>query len=128
VKSVGYSSCLVCGTRSGSGSISLDEFFSFFKGMKASPFGRRMFTIFDVDKSGEIDFKEFVMSVGCRCALPANIWLRDVLFCHGLGAYGMFAPPTMWNSPGSRFDWWVVSGNALFGVVDLSSSSLCGVV
>jgi Ca2+-binding EF-hand superfamily protein len=51
---------------SGGGSISLDEFFAFFKGMKASPFGRRMFTIFDVDKSGEIDFKEFVMSVALR--------------------------------------------------------------
>ena len=49
------------------GSISLDEFFSFFKGMGDSPFGRRLFSIFDVDHSGEIDFKEFVMSVWNAC-------------------------------------------------------------
>lgn len=54
----------------GSGTISVDEFFGFFKGVKASPFGLRMFSIFDSDNSGEVDFQEFVM-----CVSPLVCWL-----------------------------------------------------
>ena len=47
-----------------SGSLSVDEFFNFFELQWVTPMSRRVFTLFDADKSGELDFGEFT-----ACAL-----------------------------------------------------------
>lgn len=51
-------------------SISLAEFFDFF-GLTYSQFGKRCFAIFDEDDSGELDFREFVVSLWNYCTFDA---------------------------------------------------------
>lgn len=53
----------------GSGTISVDEFYGHFHGVQRSQFATRMFTIFDDDRSGEIDFREFTMVVWNVCTM-----------------------------------------------------------
>lgn len=43
----------------GSGSLSVNEFFNFFDLQWVTPMSRRIFTLFDADNSGELDFGEF---------------------------------------------------------------------
>ena len=49
-----------------SGEVSIYEFLSFFK-LKSTKFAMRAFSIMDEDKSGEIDFREFVVAVWNYC-------------------------------------------------------------
>lgn len=46
----------------GSSRISLEEFFAW-SGLRKSVFGKRVFSLFDDDGSGELDFREFVVSL-----------------------------------------------------------------
>lgn len=75
----------------GSGSIALSELLTHIH-LDRTPFTEKIFSIFDDDRSGEIDFKEFVMSLWNYCTLtkatlgthlyvPHNTCLRSSLYC-----------------------------------------------
>jgi serine/threonine-protein phosphatase 2B regulatory subunit len=54
-----------------SGSIALSELLAHIN-LDRTPFTQKIFSIFDDDRSGEIDFKEFVMSLWNYCTLTKN--------------------------------------------------------
>ncbi len=64
-----------------SGSIGLPELLAHLD-LPVTPFTEKVFSIFDDDGSGEIDFKEFVMTLWNYCTLTAatlgNFLLSDV--------------------------------------------------
>ena len=60
-----------------SGGVTIDDFFDHFS-FEDHPFSRRIFSVLDKDASGEIDFKEFVLSVWNLCSLNRN---GLALFC-----------------------------------------------
>lgn len=55
----------------GSGTIALGELLAHIQ-LTCTPFTEKIFSIFDDDGSGEIDFKEFVMSLWNYCTLTKN--------------------------------------------------------
>ena len=50
------------------GSISLDEFYSFFGIMERTPFADRAFSVLDEDNSGELDYHEFLAGIWSLCS------------------------------------------------------------
>jgi hypothetical protein len=77
----------------GSGSIALAELLVHID-MERTPFTEKIFSIFDDDKSGEIDFKEFVLSLWNYCTLTKNTLgthkIILLLYLHHL--HGMHCP------------------------------------
>jgi hypothetical protein len=63
----------------GSGSIALAELLTHID-MERTAFTVKIFSIFDDDKSGEIDFKEFVMSLWNYCTLTKSTLGKDPYF------------------------------------------------
>ena len=59
-------SCFLEIDTDGSGEINLDEFYAHFK-LKRSIFSDMAFSLMDEDKSGEIDFREFVLTLWNFC-------------------------------------------------------------
>ena len=59
----------------GSGEVSLDEFYGFFA-IARSPFGDRVFTMLDLDKSGAIDFREFVCCMWNFCTYEVDTFIE----------------------------------------------------
>ena len=68
-----------------SGSIRDDEFRAFFR-MEKNPFNQKLFSMFDSDNSGFLNFFEFTCSV--RFALNVAIFLTSRLLC----SFGIFCP------------------------------------
>ena len=64
----------------GSGSIALSELLVYLE-LSATPFTEKVFSIFDDDRSGEIDFKEFVLALWNYCTLTsATLGNYDIIF------------------------------------------------
>ena len=55
-----------------SGSLSVDEFFNYFEIGWVTPMSRRIFTLFDADNSGELDFGEFTACAWNYLSLTDN--------------------------------------------------------
>lgn len=64
----------------GSGSIGLAELLAHID-LPFTPFTEKVFSIFDDDNSGEIDFKEFIMALWNYCTLT-SVTLGRLLFIH----------------------------------------------
>ena len=64
-----------------SGNLDIEEMFRFLE-LETSKFTKRIFSIFDEDNSGEIDFREFVISLWSYCTLgkPALIMFAFDLY------------------------------------------------
>jgi Ca2+-binding EF-hand superfamily protein len=60
-------SCFLEIDTDGSGEISLDEFYDHFK-LPRSIFSDMAFSLMDEDKSGEIDFREFILTLWNYCS------------------------------------------------------------
>ena len=65
-------SCFLEIDTDGSGEISLDEFYAFFK-LKRSVFSDMAFGLMDEDKSGEIDFREFILTLWNFCSYDFKV-------------------------------------------------------
>jgi len=63
----------------GSGEISLDEFYAHFA-LKRSIFSDMAFSLMDEDKSGEIDFREFVLTLWNFCSYDFKELCRFAFF------------------------------------------------
>lgn len=64
----------------GSGSIALAELLAHID-IARTPFTEKIFSIFDDDKSGEIDFREFVLSLWNYCTLTKATLGKNPTFC-----------------------------------------------
>jgi hypothetical protein len=66
-----------------SGSIEILELLMFLD-VERTPFTKRIFSMFDDDNSGEIDFREFVLSIWNYCTLGKTSlgWLCDCLIIY----------------------------------------------
>jgi Ca2+-binding EF-hand superfamily protein len=60
---------------SGDGTVSLDEFYGFFA-IRRSAFGDRVFGMLDLDKSGAIDFREFVLCMWNFCTYEVDTFIE----------------------------------------------------
>lgn len=60
---------------SGDGTVSLDEFYGFFA-IRRSAFGDRVFMMLDLDKSGAIDFREFVLCMWNFCTYEVDTFIE----------------------------------------------------
>jgi len=68
-------SCFLEIDTDGSGEISLDEFYNHFE-LKRSIFSDMAFSMMDQDKSGEIDFREFVLTLWNFCGFDLKSLCR----------------------------------------------------
>ena len=81
----------------GSGAVSIEEMLIYLE-IEPTAFSRRVFSIFDLNKSGKVDFREFVLSMWNYCTL-SNATLGKAL-----------SMPTQWlNSLSSLLHILVVS-------------------
>lgn len=69
----------------GSGNIEIAEMLAFLD-VDRTKFSKRLFSIFDDDASGEIDFKEFVLSCWNYCSLCKS---SLIVFAFDLCKYGI---------------------------------------
>merc|ERR1711988_1112528 len=56
----------------GSGAVSCDEFLNYFSVDQTRAFAQRIFSMLAVDKTGEIDFMEFVICIWNLCTLTSD--------------------------------------------------------
>lgn len=61
--------------KDGSGEVDMDEFYAYFH-IGRSPFGDRVFSMLDMDKSGTIDFREFVVTVWNFCTYQLDTFIE----------------------------------------------------
>lgn len=71
----------------GSGEVTLEEFYGFFA-IDRSPFGDRVFTMLDLDKSGSIDFREFVCCMWNFCTYEVDTFIEFAFRMYDLDGSG----------------------------------------
>ena len=70
-----------------SGEVDLEEFYSYFK-INRSPFGDRVFSMFDQGKSGTMDFREFVVGVWNFCTYQLDTFIEFAFHVYDLDSSG----------------------------------------